>query len=179
MNLLAAALVSYALLSPTGGQVQPAPKPEVVKPAIKKPAGVKPSGPVESGPCQIGVIPVGGDLFVVEKFGPFTFMDKRARVSIAAWALDDLVVSRVRAAASGSSVKRIPYTVESSSPVVAKSSIRFFTAQRPTSETSFASSRPNCGVSATSSSTGITERIGNPASVSHNTLTVGQSISSR
>ena len=65
MNLHAGALVSYALLSPTDGQVQPAPKPEVVKPAIRKPAGVKPSGPVESGPCQIGVIPVGGDLFVV------------------------------------------------------------------------------------------------------------------
>ena len=157
--------------------MQPAPKPEVVKPAIKKPAGVKPSGPVESGPCQIGVIPVGGDLFVVEKFGPFTFIDKYARVSIAAWALDDLVVSRVRAAAAGSSVNRIPYTIEELKSGGRGSSIRFFTAQRPTSETSFASSRPNCGVSATSSSTEITERIGNPASVSHNTLTVGQSIS--
>lgn len=112
MNLLAAALVSYALLSPTGGQVQPTPKPDVVKPAIRKPPSVKPSGPVESGPCQIGVIPVGGDLFVVEKFGPLTFLDKHTRVSVAAWALNDLVVSRVRAAAAGSSVRGIPYTAE-------------------------------------------------------------------
>ncbi|MET4386911.1 hypothetical protein ABIB73_002660 [Bradyrhizobium sp. F1.4.3] len=112
MNLLATALVLYALLSPTGGQVQPAPKPEVVKPAVRKPATVTPSGPVESSPCQIGVIPIAGDLFIVEKFGPFTSPDKYSRTSVAAWALDDLVVSRVRAAAPGSSVKRIPFTRE-------------------------------------------------------------------
>ncbi|MBR0824736.1 hypothetical protein JQ596_04235 [Bradyrhizobium manausense] len=113
MNVLAVvAMVSYALLSPTGGQVQPTPKPDVVKPAVRKPATTKPSRPIESGPCHIGVIPVGGDLFVVEKFGPLTFLDRRTRVSIAAWALNDLVVSRVRAAAPGSSVRGIPYTIE-------------------------------------------------------------------
>jgi hypothetical protein len=112
MNLLAAALVSYALLSPTGGQVQPAPKPEVVKPAVRKPATVTPSGPVESGPCQIGVIPIAGIVFMVEKFGPITSLDRYSRVSVAAWALDDLVVSRVRAAAPSSSVRRIPFTKE-------------------------------------------------------------------
>lgn len=112
MNVLAVvATVSYALLSPTGGQVQPTPKPDVTRPAVRKPAPVTPSKPVESGPCQIGVIPIGGDLFLVEKFGPFTFLDRRARVSIAAWALDDLVVSRIRAAAAGSAVRRIPYTI--------------------------------------------------------------------
>jgi len=105
-------LASYALLSPTGVQVQPAPKPEVVKPAVKKPATVAPREPVESGPCQIGVIPIAGDLFMVEKFGPLTFLDKHTRTSVAAWALDDLVVSRVRAAAPSSSVRRIPYTRE-------------------------------------------------------------------
>ncbi|AWM04117.1 hypothetical protein [Bradyrhizobium amphicarpaeae] len=110
MKLLAAALVSYALLSPTGGQMQPAPKPDMVKPAVRKPAGVKPSGPVESGPCQIGVIPIAGDLFMVEKFGPLKFLDRYVRTSVAAWALDELVVSRVRAAAPGISVQRIPYT---------------------------------------------------------------------
>jgi hypothetical protein len=112
MNVLAAALVSYALLSPTGGQVQPAPKPEVVRPAVRKPATAAPSAPVESGPCQIGVIPIAGDLFMIEKFGAFTFLDKYSHTSVAAWALDDLVVSRVRAAASGSSVRRIPFTRE-------------------------------------------------------------------
>ena len=112
MNLLAAALVSYALLSPTGGQVQPAPKSEIVKPAVRKPAPVAPSRPAESGPCQIGVIPIVGIVFMVEKFGPVTFLDKYSRVSVAAWALDDLVVSRVRAAAPSSSVRRIPFTKE-------------------------------------------------------------------
>ncbi|UPK27174.1 hypothetical protein [Bradyrhizobium sp. 195] len=109
MNVLAVALVSYALLSPAGGQVQPAPRPEVVRPAVKKPAAA-PRAPAEAGPCQIGVIPIAGDLFMVEKFGPVKFLDKYTRTSVAAWALDDLVVSRVRAAAAGIAVRRIPYT---------------------------------------------------------------------
>lgn len=112
MNVLATALVSYALLSPTGAYLQPAQKPEVVRPAVKKPAAVAPAKPVESGPCQIGVIPIAGDLFMIETFGPIAFLDKYSHTSVAAWALDDLVVSRVRAAASGSSVRRIPFTRE-------------------------------------------------------------------
>jgi hypothetical protein len=112
MTVLAAALISYALLSPMGGQVQSAPKPGIVKPEVRKPAIVAPRAPVEGGPCQIGVIPIAGDLFMVEKFGPFTSLDKYSRTSVAAWALDDLVVSRVRAAAPGSSVRRIPFTRE-------------------------------------------------------------------
>lgn len=104
-------MVSYALLSPSGGQVQPSPKPETARPAAKKPA-VTPRAPAEAGPCQIGVIPIAGDLFMVEKFGPLKFLDKYTRTSVTAWALDDLVVSRVRAAASGISVRRIPYTLE-------------------------------------------------------------------
>jgi hypothetical protein len=110
MNVLAAALVSYALLSPTGVQVQPAPKTEVVKPAARKPATATP--PAESGPCQIGVIPIAGDLFTIKKFGPLKFLDKYSQTSVTAWALDDLVVSRVRVAAPGSSVRRISYTKE-------------------------------------------------------------------
>ncbi|UPK04039.1 hypothetical protein [Bradyrhizobium sp. 170] len=66
----------------------------------------------ESGPCQIGVIPIAGNLFLVEKFGPFTFTDTYDRVAVDGWALDDLVVSRVRAAAPGMSVRRIPFTKE-------------------------------------------------------------------
>lgn len=104
-------MVSYALLSPSGGQVQPSPKPATARPAAKKPA-VTPRAPAEAGPCQIGVIPIAGDLFMVEKFGPLKFLDKYTRTSVTAWALDDLVVSRVRAAASGISVRRIPYTLE-------------------------------------------------------------------
>ncbi|MGY8710616.1 hypothetical protein RAD16_33185 [Bradyrhizobium sp. 18BD] len=112
MNILAViAMVSYVLLSPSGGHVQPAPRPEAVRPAAKKPA-VAPRAPAEAGPCQIGVIPIAGDLFTVEKFGPLKFLDKYTRTSVAAWALDDLVVSRVRASAPGISVRRIPYTLE-------------------------------------------------------------------
>lgn len=70
------------------------------------------AAPVESGPCQIGVIPIAGDRFTIEKFGPLTFLDKYTRVSVAPWALDDLVVSRVRVAAPNGSVRRIPYTME-------------------------------------------------------------------
>ncbi|SFJ70204.1 hypothetical protein SAMN04487925_110107 [Bradyrhizobium sp. cf659] len=92
--------------------MQPAPKPEVVRPTVRKPATVAPTRPVETGPCQIGVIPIAGDLFMVEKFGPFRSLDKYSRTSVAAWALDDLVVSRVRAAAPGIAVKRIPFTRE-------------------------------------------------------------------
>jgi hypothetical protein len=110
MNVLAAALVSYALLSPTGGQVQSTPKMEVVRPSARRPATVTPAKPVESGPCQIGVISLAGDLFSVEKYGALKFLDTYAHTSVAAWGLDELVVSRVRAAAPGSSVRGIPYT---------------------------------------------------------------------
>ena len=109
---VAAALASYALMSPAEDRVQPPQKFEMVKPAVRKPATVTPSRPVESGPCQTGVIPIAGDLFMVEKFGPLKFLDKYTRTSVAAWALDDLVVSRVRAAAPGISVRRIPYTLQ-------------------------------------------------------------------
>ena len=68
--------------------------------------------PAESGSCQIGVIPIAGNLFLVEKFGPLTFTDTYERVSVDGWALDELVVSRVRAAAPGMSVRRIPFTKE-------------------------------------------------------------------
>jgi hypothetical protein len=109
---VAAALASYALMSPSGDRVQQPQKLEMVKPAVRKPATVVPSRPAESGPCQIGVIPIIGIVFTIEKFGPVTLLDKYARVSVAAWALDELIVSRVRAAAPGSSVRRIPFTKE-------------------------------------------------------------------
>jgi hypothetical protein len=83
-------------------------------PAAKKALKNKIDGkPVaKSGPCQIGVIPIAGNLFLVEKFGPLTFADTYDRVSVDGWALDDLVVSRVRAAAPGMSVRRLPFTRE-------------------------------------------------------------------
>jgi hypothetical protein len=57
----------------------------------------------ENGPCHIGVIPVAGNLFLVQRFGD-------DRVATEEWGLDELVVSRVRAASPGRSVRRVPFT---------------------------------------------------------------------
>jgi len=62
--------------------------------------------------CQIGVIPIAGDLFLIHKYGAIRLLDKHARVGVVGWGLDELVVSRVQAAAPGRSVRRIPYTAE-------------------------------------------------------------------
>jgi hypothetical protein len=64
--------------------------------------------------------PIAGDLFVVEKYG---FGGFRKRVAAEGWGLDELVVSRVRAAAPGRSVRRVPFTAAELS----------YGAQRPTS----------------------------------------------
>lgn len=57
----------------------------------------------ERGSCDIGVIPIAGNLFLVQRFG-------NDRVATEGWGLDELVVSRVRTAAPGRSVRRIPFT---------------------------------------------------------------------
>lgn len=104
-------------------QSQPAPEATVqpaalaAKPAARKPApqretAARSTKPADGGPCQIGVIPIAGNLFMVETFGHLRFFDTYARVSVDGWALDELVVSRVRAAAPGMSVRRIPFTKE-------------------------------------------------------------------
>lgn len=49
---------------------------------------------------------------MVETFGHIRLADTYARVAVDGWALDELVVARVRAAAPGMSVRRIPYTKE-------------------------------------------------------------------
>jgi hypothetical protein len=91
----------------------PAPgNPVTKKPDPKATAAAKPAAAVDSGPCQIGVIPIAGNLFLIERFGLFKFNDSYQRVAVDGWALDDLVVSRVRAAMPGSSVRRIPFTKE-------------------------------------------------------------------
>jgi hypothetical protein len=77
--------------------------------AAKGPAKTKPA---EGGSCQIGVIPIAGTLFHVDKIGPIKLADTYERASVDRWALDELVVARVRAAAPGMSVRRIQYTRE-------------------------------------------------------------------
>lgn len=76
---------------------------DVGKPSIKKPVKRNDVAAAVSGPCHIGVIPIAGNLFLVQGWG----VD---RVAAEGWDLDELVVSRVRAAAPGRSVRRVPYT---------------------------------------------------------------------
>ena len=88
-----------------------------IRPAVKKPVpkaktAAKPPVPAETGPCGIGVIPVVGDLFVVQKVGLMVFGNEEAEVPVNGWGLDDLVVARVRAAAPGIGVRRIAYTAD-------------------------------------------------------------------
>lgn len=102
-----AMIVAAHLLSAAGVGAQAA-----SKTSTAKSSNAPPTTPAESGPCQIGVIPIAGDLFMIKNFGPLEFLDKYSRTSVTAWALNDLVVSRVRAAAPGNSVRRVTYTRE-------------------------------------------------------------------
>jgi hypothetical protein len=72
----------------------------------------KPAQTAETGHCQIGVIPIAGNLFVIQKIGPIPLANTYARVGADSWGLDDIVVSRVRAAAPGAAVRRIAFSRE-------------------------------------------------------------------
>ena len=105
----ACALLAY-LMAPAWSQ---SPGAAAEKSAPKAKAAAKPAAvSTGKGPCQIGVIPIAGNLFLVEKYGPIKLTDTYERTAVEGWALDDLVVSRVRAAAPNSSVQRIPFTKE-------------------------------------------------------------------
>jgi hypothetical protein len=123
IRVIAAAIFLFCFPISSFAQIQPAPEETkqraalAVKPAANKLAptphvAARSTKLAESRSCQIGVIPIAGNLFLVEKFGPLTFTDTYERVSVDGWALDELVVSRVRAAAPGMSVRRIPFTKE-------------------------------------------------------------------
>ena len=111
------------LASSTWAQSPPAPaagatptaapaKPTAKKPAAKARTTAKPSATTDAGPCQIGVIPVNSNQFAVQKIGTTILGNEFAQVSVDSWGLDDLVVMRVRAAAAGSTVRKIAYTKE-------------------------------------------------------------------
>jgi hypothetical protein len=110
-------VLSFLAGSPTWVQAQstpattatPAIKPAVKRAAPKAKTAATPPKPTENGPCQLGVIPVIGDEFAVQKIGLTVFGNELTEVPIDGWALDDLVVARVRAAAPGISVRRIAY----------------------------------------------------------------------
>jgi hypothetical protein len=131
VRLCAIAGVLSCLTALTSAQPTPVRATTPAEPAARTPAPrarteAKPAGAAETGHCQIGVIPIAGNLFLVEKFGPFTFTDTYARVAVDGWALDELVVSRVRAAAPGMSVRRIPFTKEELELARRRKPISFF-----------------------------------------------------
>lgn len=115
----AAVLLALALAQPALAQTAPNPAPKLApaKPAPRKPVPPKPDAGVGSadpaavaqrGPC-IGVIPHLGR-FVVQKIGMTVFNNERDEVAMESWALDDLVVARVRAVAGTRyAVRRIAY----------------------------------------------------------------------
>ena len=84
-------------------------KPTPAKPTAKKPEPAKPDVAAQSGPC-IGVIPHIGESFAVQSIGLTAFGNDLKEVPIESWGLDDLIVARVRAAASPRfTVRRIAY----------------------------------------------------------------------
>lgn len=124
-RLFVAAIVLSCLSTPASTQTgssppasaAPASKPSV-KTVIRKPAKANEpaaastrSGPaVTSEPCGLGVIVAVGDEFMVKRVG-FDFLNNQEKeVPIVNWGLDDLIFTRVRAAAPrGVTVRRIFY----------------------------------------------------------------------
>ncbi len=109
------------LLSGTVGWAQSPPAPTAptaaapAKAVAKKPAvkgKTKPRESTDVGPCRIGVIAATGIEFGVQQVGFTVFNNEYTPVPVNSWGLDDLIVSRVKAAATGGSVRKIPYTRE-------------------------------------------------------------------
>jgi hypothetical protein len=107
-------LVVSCLATTAFAQTQPAPAPaaSTAKSVPKKPAAKQKSATTsaaaEASPCRIGVISTIGQKFGVQKMGITVFGNGYVDAPIDTWALDDLVVARVRATA-GAGVKRIAY----------------------------------------------------------------------
>src|SRR6266852_1143397 len=100
LSCLAASAWAQSPPVPGPAAAQPAApaKPAVKKPASKAKTSAKPPGPSDSGPCQIGVISAIGDQFTVQNIGLTMFGNEQMEAPVDAWGLDDLVVTRVRAA---------------------------------------------------------------------------------
>jgi hypothetical protein len=93
---------------PTGTATNPAAKPAVKKPPPKSKAAAKPP-PADDGRCDLGVISAAGSKIGLKKVGITMFGNEYSEVPFDAWAIDDLIVARVRAAAgAGVAVRRIP-----------------------------------------------------------------------
>jgi len=123
VRVFAIACVLSCLAASASGQTQPAPgaaatltttaaKPAARKPTPKAKTSAKPPASADAGPCQIGVIPVNTNKFGVQKVGLTILGNEYAQVPVDGWGLDDVVVTRVRAAAAVSAVRKIAYTKE-------------------------------------------------------------------
>jgi hypothetical protein len=123
VRVFAIACVLSCLAASASGQTQPAPdaaatqtttaaKPAAKKPTPKARTSAKPPASADAGPCQIGVIAVNTNRFAVQKVGLTIMGNEYAQVPVDGWGLDDLMVTRVRAAAAVSAVRKIAYTKE-------------------------------------------------------------------
>jgi hypothetical protein len=111
LSCLAVAAWTQAQSATGTAAAQAGPPSAAKEPAPRAKTETKPAGPAEIGRCQIGVIPIAGNLFTIQKLGPIALSDTYARAG-AEWGLDELVVSRVRAAAPGAAVRRIIFSRE-------------------------------------------------------------------
>src|ERR1700716_2187497 len=119
VRVFAIACVLSCLAASASGQTQSAPGAAATqtttaakKPTPKARTRAKPPASADAGPCQIGVIPVNANRFAVQKVGLTILGNEYAQVPVDGWGLDDLMVTRVRAAAAVSAVRKIAYTKE-------------------------------------------------------------------
>ena len=119
------ALVLLCLLCPASAQTPPstatatpaATKPAARKPAPKAKSATKPLVAAESGPCRLGVISAIGGRFSVQKFGLTVFETEFDEVSIEDWGLDEIALTRVRAASGADpAIRKISYPKGSFEP---------------------------------------------------------------
>jgi hypothetical protein len=119
LRLFAAVIVLSCFTTSASAQAQPAPqtgatlpaqptaKSATRKPAARsQPAGRQAAG--GSGSCGLGVVIVVGDEFTVKTIG-LTRWQSKETVAPINWGLEDLIFARVRAAAPGLTVIKIPY----------------------------------------------------------------------
>ncbi|MCK1736267.1 hypothetical protein IVA79_20510 [Bradyrhizobium sp. 138] len=128
----ASVLVLLSFLAPAAAQTPPAttaPSAPAKSPAKKQVPKATPDSkrisPADAGACEIGLLSVIANRFGVQQVGFTMFGNEYTPVPVDSWGLDDLIISRVRAAASGKSVRRIAYSpgawtraAESGSPML-------------------------------------------------------------
>jgi hypothetical protein len=112
IRLFVAACILSCLAASALAQGRPSTAAPTVKPAKEPAPKAKTSAALpkatDSGPCRIGVISAIGE-FVVQRIGLTVFGNEYTEVPIEGWGIDDLVVTRVRAALPNTAVKRIAY----------------------------------------------------------------------